>query len=197
MRSKNVGAFTAATVSYPVMLLHYFKGYSRLTSVARFTAKHQSSLVEDVLQWSTQGDKRVVACLTATADSCGEAPPIDETDHTVCALTLFTQTTEAKLKPRFGYMSQNHETWADHFFFEILSGGGAMTGFFPDAGARIWMRKCKLVYIGRCSRPWLRDSESEYIVLVLEQKGSCYERRGLTTVRESDFDWNLEWIDIV
>jgi hypothetical protein len=180
--------------------------------------------MEDVFRWSTQNDNRVIAWLEEFTGICGEAPAKIGTYNNFCTLTLFTHVAEIKLTQEHGFMSQNHQTWTDHLFYNMhpkeedskdedlsrfprfpryrerstleessSTNFSSKIAILPDAGTQNTGKNYKLACIGQ-SRDF---NHTDYVVLLLEQTGDFYERRGLSTVEPQSFQWTLEWIDIV
>jgi hypothetical protein len=171
--------------------------------------------MHQTFKWGRRGDRRIIAELL----DLQSIPPKISTDvKASCTLTLFTHVAEVKtLTEHLGFVAQKLESWTNHRFFEIHSSrddGSGCASILLDSGTQSPdNNKYKMACIGKGRRghpkqdnlymqnTWLTedddDRKSEWVVLLLQRRAKDYERIGLTTVQPNDFEWTLEWIDIV
>jgi hypothetical protein len=160
-------------------------------------------------QWSRRGDCRIIARLLETGESHGDIPGRRIDAQLSCILTLFTHVARVKrLTRQFGFVSHNHRTWTDHPFVNIHSTRryeSNSAAILLDSGSQSLENEYKIACIGKGHRERPVQAtqsvqvgvELEWVVLLLEQRIGYYERIGLTTVRPDEFEWTLEWIDIM
>jgi hypothetical protein len=146
-----------------------------------------------LFEWSRLGSRRIIASIKRFRDNHDNTPKESLDANSSCTLTMFTHVAKvAMLTRQSGFMAQDFQIWADHTFYNIcptVRSESNCTPVFPDSGTLSVENEHKLVCIGK--------GETEWVVLLLEQKGPCYERKGLTTVSPDMFEWTYQWIDIV
>lgn len=164
--------------------------------------------MRESFQWSRRGDCRIIAELLDTQES-NVNPPEEGTDvQGPCKLILFTHVAKvAKPIEHFGFVAQDFQARMHHRFFNIhstLGDGSDCAGILLDSGTHNSENEYKIACIGKGQRcqpmqPWFdhADGRLEWVVLLLEHGVDGYERIGLTTVQPDEFEWTLEWINIV
>lgn len=150
--------------------------------------------------WSRRGDRRIIAELLDTQKSHVNTPEVGTDVQTSCILTLFTHVAKVeKLTEHFGFVAQESETRSHHHFLNIHSTRGDRSGctaILPDSGTQNFENEYKIACVGKGEREQ-PVGQLEWVVLLLEQSVDGYQRIGLTTVQPDEFEWTLEWINII
>ena len=163
------------------------------------------SMQTTFFKWSSQGDRRISACLLKPGIIYGDVPRQSIEAPALCILTLFTHVADLeRLTRSSGFMTQGYGEWLEHRFYNILHTRGkdpSYTAVLPDGEIKSIEGDYKLVCIGQGRYLHAHGELSasayvEWVILLIEQKEGYFERIGLGTVVPKDFEWNLQWIDI-
>lgn len=156
---------------------------------------------------STNGDGRLVCWLLEVEDRAGQVPHRPSTPGDSLVLTIFTYVAKVRLESGNSFVSREYDNRYGVPCVKIHSSEGSSgTAALLDSRSLIEHSlddpdMYRLVAVGRGhrsrdpSRP-PANAPVEWVVLVVKRQGDCWERIGLTTIRDDSFTRDLQWINL-
>ncbi|TPX06707.1 uncharacterized protein E0L32_002203 [Thyridium curvatum] len=151
---------------------------------------------------STNNDGRLVCWLLEVEDRAGQVPNRPSTPRDSLVLTIFTYVAKVRLESGNSFVAREYDNRYGVPCVKIHSSEGSRgTAALLDSRSLIEHSlddpdMYRLVAVGRGHRRPPANAPVEWVVLVVKRQGDCWERIGLTTIRDDSFTRDLQWINL-